>query len=389
MILGSRDGELELDRTTFVRIVCAPTSFKETLSAAQVAQAMAAGVARADAALTCELMPVGDGGEGTMDSLLAEMRGSVEPVEVMGPLGKPVSARLGIIKTRGLGIVELAQASGLMLVPIEQRDPTRTTTFGTGRLIAHAMDRGCEEIIVCIGGSATVDGGAGIAQALGAKFYDANGLLIGRPLSGETLLDVARIDRAAMKLPRVLRVACDVTNPLCGPNGAAHVYGPQKGATSEQVPLLDNALAHLARVVGGDADAPGTGAAGGAGFGLANLCGATLERGIELVLEMINFEERCRGSALVVTGEGRLDAQSLFGKACIGVARRAAKLGVPTVAIVGSTGPGAEDCVDPAKGGALAKFISLTDRFGESRAKRYAAASIEEVAAEIVRDLAR
>jgi glycerate kinase len=372
-----------------VKIVCAPASFKETLSAGDAARAMAAGAMQAGIAASCEAMPVGDGGEGTMDALADALGGSFVRATVMGPLMRPVDAQLAIIGARRLAIVELAQLSGLMLVPPAQRDPTRTTTFGTGQLIALAIEQGCEEVIVCIGGSATVDGGAAIAQALGAKFYDASGKTIDEPLTGQALLNIARVDRSSMKLPRVMRIACDVTNPLCGPDGAAHVYGPQKGATPEQVNLLDRALKHLASVTGGDTHTLGAGAAGGAGFGLATLCRATLESGIELVLDTIDFDRRCGGASLVLTGEGRLDAQSLSGKACVGVARRAARLGVPTIAIVGSTGPGGADCVNSAEGGALKNFFSLTDRFGESRAKQNTALLIETVAAEIVRDWQR
>lgn len=370
-----------------MKVVCAPASFKESLSAQTAAAAMARGVQRAAPACICNTCPVGDGGEGTMDALLNAMNGKTITARVRGPLGEPVNASFGVVHSQRLGIVELAQASGLMLVPKNRRDPTQTTSFGTGELIRAALKHGCDEIIICIGGSATVDGGTGLAQALGARFFDQAGTLIEQHMTGGMLSSISRVE-IPRDLPRI-RVACDVNNPLCGPNGAAAVYGPQKGATPEQVKLLEKGLAHLARIVGGDMNHPGAGAAGGAGFGLMAMCGATLERGIELVLDAINFEDRCRGRTLVLTGEGRLDAQSLQGKACIGVASAAAKAGVPTVAIVGSTGPGAEMCIDPKREGLLRSYFSLSERFGIERSMHDAEALIELMTQECVRDFAR
>jgi glycerate kinase len=293
-----------------------------------------------------------------------------------------VDAHFGIIGG-AIGIVELAQASGLALVPPKQRDPTRTTTLGTGQLISHAIASGCREIIVCIGGSATIDGGTGIAQALGWRFLDGHGGEIGPLMCGGTLGRIAKMIAPETTLPR-MRVACDVVNPLCGLNGAAAVYGPQKGATLQQVKMLDDGLTHLAKLAGGDPNAPGAGAAGGAGYGLATFLNATLERGIDLVLEMVRFNDTCRGADLVITGEGRLDSQSLQGKACMGVAAAARRLGVPTIAIVGSTGPGAERCIGPGK---LSAYHSLADRFGEDRARREAKTLMADLTEEAVRGL--
>jgi glycerate kinase len=367
-----------------MRIVCVPDSFKETLRAADVAQAMAAGARRADSQNECDECPVGDGGEGTIDAMISASGGTRHTARVTGPMGEPITAHFAI-NSEGVGIVELAQASGLSLVPAALRDPTRTTTFGTGELIRAAMEHGCREIIVCIGGSATIDGGAGIVQALGAQFIDRDGHVIERPMTGGLLARVSRVNRSPLRLPASLRVACDVTNPLCGSNGAAAIYGPQKGATSQQVIELDAALEHFAEIAGGDRDRPATGAAGGAAFGLMSLCGAELERGIELVLDAVRFDDRCRDADLVLTGEGRLDAQSLQGKACTAVAAHACALGVETIAIVGSTGPGAEDCTRPEKGGLLREVDSLAARFGPERAMREPAALIEEAAFEIAR----
>jgi glycerate kinase len=301
---------------------------------------------------------------------------------VMGPLQESVEARFAVLAEGGLGVIELAEASGLSLVPSNRRNPLETTTYGTGQLMRAALAEGCEELILCLGGSATVDGGAGIIQALGGRFFDLRGQLIEAPMCGRLLKSIGRLEQPR-GLPQI-RVACDVTNPLMGPEGAAAVYGPQKGATESQVRELDEGLVHFAEVVGVAGDFAGAGAAGGAGYGLAAMCGAKLERGIELVLDAVRFDHRCRGAALVLTGEGKLDEQSLHGKAALGVAARAARFGVPTIAIVGSTGHGAADCCDPTKGGALTAFIDLSARYGAARAMGDAAGCVAAAAAEVL-----
>jgi glycerate kinase len=362
-------------------IILAPDSFKETLSAAAAARAMAAGVVRASGDLTSDHCPIGDGGEGTMDALVSAMGGAFETREVTGPLGQRMTARLARAGPGAIGIVEMAEASGLALVPTAARDPMRTTSYGTGELIAAAVERGCREIIVCIGGSATVDGGCGIAQACGVRFVDHAGNEITERMCGGLLARIAAVTRPDRRLPRI-RVACDVTNPLCGERGAAAVYGPQKGATADQVTALERNLAHLARVAGGDSSKPGAGAAGGAGYGLMAFLDATLEPGINLVLDAVGFRERCRQAGLVITGEGRLDQQSLEGKACIGVAKAANELGVPAIAIVGSTGPRADHCVGP---GLLDSYCSLSERFGHERSMHETPALLTSVTEEVVR----
>ena len=344
---------------------------------------MAGGVERADPLIACDQCPVADGGEGTLEALVGALRGSIHRATVAGPTGEPLEGRFGTLGDGKTGVVELAEASGISLIPPQCRDPTRTTAFGTGQLIAAAADRGSETVIVGLGGSGTVDGGAGIAQALGGRFTDRAGRLIEEPLTGGTLGHVAAYE-PPLRLPR-LRVCCDVTNPLCGPRGAAAVYGPQKGATPRQVRQLEAALAHLASLVGGDPRLPGSGAAGGAGFGLVALCGGKLERGIDLVLGAVDFAGRLEGADLVLSGEGCLDEQSLSGKACLGVARAAHERGIPTIAVVGRTGPGAERCLDPSRGGVLAAVFSLTERFGLERAMAEPARLIAEVAEEIVK----
>ncbi len=355
-------------------VLCAPDSFKGTLSAPDVAAAMAAGAAEAVPAVTCDLCPIADGGEGSLRVMTAALGGAIRETTVTGPLGEPVRARFGVAGTTG--VVELAEASGLGLVPPDRRDPTRTTTFGTGELVTEAAAAGCETVIVCIGGSATVDGGTGAAQALGARFIDRSGAIITRPLTGGALDDIAASE-AVPGLPRI-RVACDVTNPLCGPKGAAVVYGPQKGATPAQVRQLDAALRRLASLTDADPDRPGSGAAGGAGFGLAAWCGATLEPGIDLILEVVGFRARCRRADLVLTGEGCLDDQSRQGKACVGVARVAAELNVPVVAIAGRVALGNDF------GDLFRDVISLADRYGLERALAEPARLIAEVTAEVV-----
>jgi glycerate 2-kinase len=371
-----------------IKILCAPDSFKESISALEAAEAMAAGVRDAGEQFQPDVCPIADGGEGTLEALIGALGGTIESATVTGLLGEPVAARFGMTADGKTAIVELAQASGLALVPKDRRDPMRTTTFGTGELIRLAAERGCELVIVCLGGSATVDGATGIAQALGARFFDRGDQEITEPMRGGLLRSVSRIERPLRGALPHLRIACDVTNPLCGRTGAAAVYGPQKGATPQQVQELDAGLAHIARLLGANPATPGFGSAGGASFGLVTMLGAELERGIDLVLEAIRFDERCRDAALVLTGEGRLDEQSLSGKASMGVAKRARQRGVPSIAIVGSTGDGAERCTDPAHGGELAGYVSLADRFGMERALVEPAALIRQVAAEIVRELA-
>ncbi|UCD74677.1 MAG: glycerate kinase [Phycisphaerales bacterium] len=368
-----------------MRVLCAPDSFKGTLKAVEVSEAMRRGAIRAGGPFVdVDTCPIADGGEGTLNALMPALNGQILSRPVVGPRGETVTARYGVAPELRTGVVELAEASGLLLVPPSKQDPTRTTTYGTGQLIAAARDAGCEKVIVCIGGSATNDGGAGLAQALGGAFYDSAHRLIEEPLTGGLLERIARVDPPT-RLPQIL-VACDVDNPLCGPEGAAATYGPQKGATPRQVELLDRALAHLASITGGDINTPGYGAAGGAGYGLAVMCGAMLRPGIEIVLDAVRFEERCAAADLVLTGEGRLDAQSIRGKACLGVAAAAGRLGIETFAIIGRTAPGSAEFFCSGSDGPFGDCLSLTDRFGEERALNEPVPLISELAEEIVRN---
>ena len=287
-----------------------------------------------------------DGGEGTVDALVSATRGTLQTSRVPDPLGKPVDAVWGLLGDGQTAVIEMAAASGLALVPPAQRDPRITTTRGTGELLRAALDRGVSRIILGIGGSATNDGGAGMAQALGYSLRDSAGkeLLPG----GAALIHLAGID-ASQVHPRLaqcsVQVACDVTNPLCGPLGASHVYGPQKGATAEVAAALDAALAHFAAIVERHfdiavADVPGAGAAGGLGAGLMAFAGGRLRSGVELVADACRLEDAVRGADLVITGEGRIDGQTIHGKTPIGVARIAKQFRAPVVAVAGSLGDG-------------------------------------------------
>ena len=362
-----------------MRVLIAPDSFKECLPAAAVASAMAEGVLSARPDAQVDLCPMADGGEGTVDAMVAATGGKTMFADVYDPLGGPIRARFGLLgrpvqpalpgqlglaaaaplaqgqgtpAARGgsiVAVIEMAAASGLTLVPPELRDPLRTTTFGTGQLILAALDAGARQILIGIGGSATCDGGCGCAQALGVVFTDSRGQPCVCGLAGGGLADICGIDMAARD-PRIadarLRVACDVRNPLLGPNGAAAVYAPQKGATAEAVEKLEAGLANLAdairRELGLDvADLDGAGAAGGLGAGLVALAGATLERGVDVVAEAVGLARRLAWADLCLTGEGSLDAQSAAGKTAVGVADLARNAGVPVICIAGIVQPDA------------------------------------------------
>ncbi len=330
--------------------VIAPDSFKGSASAREVAQAIADGLRTALPDASYDLVPMADGGEGTVDALVSATGGQIVKVKVTGPLGEPVDSFFGILGNGTTAVIEMAAAAGLALVPPERRNPMVTTTYGVGELIKAALDAGCRRFIIGIGGSATNDGGAGMAQALGVRLLDATGNEIG--FGGGALAKLARIDASGLD-PRVREaeflVACDVTNPLTGPNGASAVYGPQKGATPEMVAKLDANLRHYAALIrrdlGVDVETvPGAGAAGGLGAGLMAFCHAQLRRGVELVIEAVRLPERVQRADIVITGEGRLDFQTGFGKVPYGVAQVAKRFGRPVIAITGQLGEGAERC---------------------------------------------
>jgi glycerate 2-kinase len=327
-----------------MKIVLAPNAFKGSMSAMGAAMAMEQGVRAAFPGAEVCKVPVADGGDGLAEVLIDALGGEARAVTVRGPLGEQVQATLCQVPSLGLAAVEMAAASGLALLAPADRDPTRTTTFGTGELIRAALDLGARRIVVGIGGSATNDGGVGMAAALGVRFLDAGGEIF-EPVGG-SLGQIRRIDATRLD-PRLAGVRCeaicDVDNPLTGPTGAAAVYGPQKGATPAQVEALDAGLAHLADRIEADLgldvrDLPGAGAAGGLGAGLRAFVGAELRRGVDLVLDLIGLDAQLAGADLVLTAEGQIDFQTAFGKAPAGVAERAKALGVPCVAIAGSIG---------------------------------------------------
>ncbi|WP_313060031.1 glycerate kinase [Pseudomonas rhodesiae] len=331
-----------------MKIIIAPDSFKDSLSAAGVAQAIVEGLAQVWPDAQMIQCPMADGGEGTVDAVLAACHGELRRQTVHGPLGAPVQARWGWLADSHTAIIEMAEASGLQLLPPDQRDACRTTTFGTGELIRAALETGARRIILAIGGSATNDGGAGAMQALGVQMFDADDQPL--PPGGLALAQLARISLDSLA-PRVgevrFEIAADVNNPLCGPHGASAIFGPQKGASPQQVQQLDAALGHFAdhcaRVLPTDVrDEPGSGAAGGLGFAAKAFLGAQFRAGVEVVADLVGLDAAVRGADLVITGEGRFDAQTLRGKTPFGVARIARQHGVPVIVIAGTLGEGYE-----------------------------------------------
>lgn len=331
-----------------MRIVIAPDSFKECASALEVATAIAEGVRRAAPHADIVVAPMADGGEGTVDALVDATGGQRRRVRVTGPMGESVEAVYGILGDGETAVIEMAAASGLPLVPPEQRDPRVATTRGTGELMRHALEHGARNLVIGIGGSATNDAGAGMAAALGYRLLDMRGDEL--PAGGAALARLATIDasgRHAALAGCAVRVACDVRNPLCGPDGASRVYGPQKGATPCVADELDDALEHFARVVKRALDVdvldlPGAGAAGGLGAGLVAFTHAELRPGVQLVAEASGLDRILEGADLVVTGEGALDAQTVQGKTPFGVAQMAKKRNTPVIALAGTLRPGYE-----------------------------------------------
>lgn len=325
-----------------MKIVIAPDSYKESLSALQVASEIENGFRAIFPDAEYVKLPVADGGEGTVEAMVAATQGKIVRLRVTGPLGEPVEAFYGLSGDESCAFIEMAAASGLELVPPARRDPLVTTSWGTGELIANALDRGVQHFIIGIGGSATNDGGAGMVQALGARLLNAQDEQIG--YGGGALPQLARIDISQLD-PRLgqcrFEVACDVTNPLTGDEGASAIFGPQKGATPALVTQLDNALAHYAKIIQRDLDIdvlhiPGGGAAGGMGAALHAFCQAELRRGIEIVTEALGLDALVKDATLVITGEGRIDSQTVHGKVPIGVAKVAKRYNKPVIGIAGS-----------------------------------------------------
>lgn len=347
-----------------MRVLIAPDSFKGSLTAAQAAAAIATGVSRSRPTWQLHQLPIADGGEGTLQVLLAGAGGRAVSVAVSGPLGNPVEAELGILSDRQTAVIEMAQASGLMLIPPAERNPLLTSSFGTGQLIRAALDHGCRRLLVTIGGSATVDGGLGLLAALGARLLDDAGAELpptGQSLGALASLDLTELDRRLTDC--TLRIASDVTNPLIGPLGAAPVFGPQKGATPTMVDYLAAGLARFAgitrQLTGIDvADLPGAGAAGGVGATLLAYAGGQMQSGVDVVLDTLRVDQLLPGVELIITGEGRTDAQTAQGKAPTGIALRGQQHGCRTIALVGSLGPGYEAVYQRG----IAAVFSILDR---------------------------
>jgi glycerate kinase len=331
-----------------MKIIIAPDSFKDSLSACGVASAIADGLARVWPDAQLIQCPMADGGEGTVESILDACQGQLRTTRVQGPLGAPVQARWGWLPQSHTAIIEMAEASGLQLVPPGQRDACTSSTFGTGELIRAALDAGARRVILAIGGSATNDAGSGALQALGVGLLDAAGQAL--PPGGLALERVTRVDLSHLD-PRLatvrFEIAADVDNPLCGPHGASAIFGPQKGASPQQVEQLDRALGRFAdqaaQVLDKDVrDEPGSGAAGGLGFAAKAFLNARFRPGVEVVAELVGLAEAMQGADLVITGEGRFDAQTLRGKTPFGVARIARQHNVPVIVIAGTLGDGYE-----------------------------------------------
>ncbi|MHA7845372.1 glycerate kinase [Serratia sp. D1N4] len=328
-----------------MKIVIAPDSYKESLSAFEVASCIEAGFREIFPQASYLKLPMADGGEGTVEVMVAATSGRKIDVEVTGPLGEKVMAFFGLSGDGQSAFIEMAAASGLELVPGQRRNPLKTTSYGTGELIRCALDQGVQHCIIGIGGSATNDGGAGMVQALGARLLDSQGEELG--FGGEALAGLASIDISGLD-PRIhqckFEIACDVTNPLTGKNGASAIFGPQKGATPQMVEQLDRALQHYASMIKYWLDidveqVAGAGAAGGMGAALLAFCRAELRQGIEIVTDALGLDELVRDATLVITGEGRIDSQSLNGKVPIGVARVAKRYHKPVIGIAGSLSP--------------------------------------------------
>ncbi|PSU44667.1 glycerate kinase [Photobacterium frigidiphilum] len=358
-----------------MKIVIAPDSYKESLTAMEVATAIEVGFRQVMPNAEYHKLPMADGGEGTVQSLVDATDGTIIEHTVTGPLGEQVKGFYGLMGDGKTAIIEMAAASGLHLVPAEKRNPLLTTSFGTGELIKAVLDQGVEHIIVGIGGSATNDGGLGMAQALGIKMLNAQGNELG--YGGGELAQLARIDMSGIdpRLAKIkLEVACDVDNPLCGLKGASHIFGPQKGATPAIVEQLDTNLAHYAEIInvqlGQDVkNIPGAGAAGGLGAALLGLFNASLRPGIDIVMDAVNFTDIVSDADLVITGEGRIDSQTIHGKTPIGVARAAKKFHIPVIGIAGCL---SNDCDVVYEHGIDAVFsvvpraMALSDAFEEA-----------------------
>lgn len=331
-----------------MKIIIAPDSFKESLTSLEVASAVEAGFKEVFPEATYQKLPIADGGEGTVESLVLATNGKITKAKVIGPLGNEVDSFYGVCGDKKTVVIEMAASSGLDLVPRDKRNPLITTTYGTGELIKLALDAGYRKFIIGVGGSATNDAGVGMLQALGVRLLDGELKDIG--FGGASLANLSKIDVSGLDsriFESTIEVACDVNNPLTGPNGASAIFGPQKGATPDMVKLLDSCLAHFAKIVKKDLgkeidEQPGAGAAGGIGAALKGFLDAKLLPGVEIIIEQTKFRDLVKDATLVITGEGRIDGQSIFGKAPVGIAKVALEQNVPVIGIAGSLGSDVE-----------------------------------------------
>lgn len=333
-----------------MKIVIAMDSLKGSLTSGEAGKSIAEGIKRADPSAEILIRPLADGGEGTVEALTKGMGGDLQSIQVTGPLGTPVNCTYGILKNTRTAVIEMAEAAGLTLVPEQKRNPLFTTTYGVGEVIRDAIQKGCKRFLIGIGGSATNDGGIGMLQALGFGFLDEQGRPVSHGAKGlKELRQIAREDICPELADCEFRIACDVTNPLCGEKGCSAIFGPQKGADSELIKQMDGWMSAYARLAKeeypeSDAEYPGTGAAGGMGFAFLTFLNSSLESGSKIVLEETGLEEDIKKADLVITGEGQLDAQTAMGKAPIGVARLAKQYGKPVIAFAGSVTRDAGKC---------------------------------------------
>jgi glycerate 2-kinase len=374
-----------------LHIAIAPNAFKGTLTALEAANCIKRGILSVIPNARITIVPVADGGDGTALAIAQATGGRLLKSRVQDPLGRPVSATWGITGDEKTAIIEMAAASGLVLLKPQERNPLHTCTFGTGQLIVAALNEGARRILIGIGGSATNDGGTGTARALGIRFLDKKGCELAH--GGGALTQLARIDLSRLD-PRIaqthVEVACDVNNPLTGPRGAAHVYGPQKGATPAMVKQLDAGLAQLARILKKDLGisvdkVPGAGAAGGMGAGLLAFAQGKLRPGIDIVVDAVDLRRKLKGAHLVITGEGRMDPQTAHGKAPAGVARVARSLGIPTIGICGSMSADASAHLPK---GFLTCFSALEELMDESDLPKRAPGMLTDCARQIARIIA-
>lgn len=373
-----------------MKIILAPDKFKGSLSAEEVCNAMANGIRKTLPGAQILSIPLADGGEGTVEALVAATHGRFEAADVAGPLNETVQAKFGVLGDGKTAVMEMAQASGLWRVPTQLRNPLKTTTYGTGQMILAALKLGCKNLIVGIGGSATTDCGTGMAQALGVRFYNKAGQLIQTPMTGALMGDVSRVDLS--QIPQNVRdcqitVACDVTNPLLGATGATRVYSPQKGANPQQLDQLENNMTHVIDVIEAETgrkvrDLPGAGAAGGLGAGFLAFFNAKTKPGIDIVMDTVRFQDQIRGANLILTGEGRVDDQTVFGKTISGVLKAAKTEKIPVIVLAGSVEPGAEALYDQ---GVASIFSICTKPMTLEEAMKNAAPLLETTADRVMR----